>query len=198
MTWPQLVGDELTGAVRTVARAMGLLASAPIAIFFLYASTEQWTELSWSSALGIPLLIALAMAVVSVLIAWHSELVGGVLTVVCAIAVGALVHHNSGPGLFPLVMLNILPYSLIGLLLFVCDRQSRPRRFWQVIGIGVLVCLGSGHALLFLSVLNTPVYCLAGLLFVICHLRTHPRAARQQVKAQPHSAAMEHQLSSLR
>jgi len=197
VTGPRLVGDELTSALRGVARAMGVLASAPIAIFFLYASTEQWSELPWSSALGIPLLIALAMAAASTLIAWYSDLIGGVLTVICAIAVAALVHHYSGPSLFPLVMLNILPYFLIGIVLLVCDRQSRPRRFWQAVGGGVLVYLGSGNALLFLSVLNTSVYCLAGVLFITCHLRTHPRTVRQRVKTQPQSAALQRQMSKV-
>jgi hypothetical protein len=192
-----LVDDKLANALRRVARAMGLLASAPIAIFFLYARTEQWSELSWSSALGMPLLIALAMAAVSILIAWYSELIGGVLTIGSAIAVGVLVHHNSGPSLLPLVMANILPYSLTGILLLICCRQGRPRRFWQAIGVGTLVYLGSGNALLFLSVLNTSVYFLAGLLFVICHLRAHPRTARQQVRTQPQSAALQHQISRL-
>ena len=197
MTGPQLVSDELTNALRGVARAMGVLASAPIAIFFLYASTEQWSELSWSNALGIPLLIALAMAAVSTLIAWCSDLIGGVLTVGSAITVAALVCQDSAHSLFPLALLNILPYSLIGIVLLVCDRQSRPRRFWQAIGGGVLVYLGSGNALLFLSVLNTSVYCLAGVLFITCYLRTHPRTVRQQVKTQPQSAALQHQMSKL-
>jgi hypothetical protein len=194
---PQSVCDGLTSALRGVARAMGLLASAPIAIFFLYASSEQWTELSWSSALGIPLLIALSIAAVSALIAWRSELVGGVLTIGSAIAVGVLVHQHSGPGLFPLVMLNILPYSLAGILLLVCDRHRRSRLFWQVVGVGVLVYLGSGNALLLFAVLNTSVYCLAGVLFIICHLRAHPRTARLQGRKQRQSAALEHQLSRL-
>ena len=197
VTGPQSVCDELTSTLRGVARAMGLLASAPIAIFFLYASTDQWAELSWSSALGIPLLIALSMTAVSALIAWHSELLGGVLTVASAIAVGVLVHHNSGPSLLPLVMLNLLPYSLTGILLFVSDRQNRHGRLWQVVGIGVLVYLGSGNALLLLAVLNTSVYCLAGVLFITCHLRTRPRTARLQGRTQQQSAALEHQLSHL-
>jgi len=193
----QSTSDELTCALRGVARAMGLLASIPFVLFFLYASTELWPELAWSSPLGIPLLIALAMAAVSALIAWHSELVGGALTVVCAIAVIALVCLGSGHSLFPLALLNILPYSLAGALLLVCDRQSRPRRFWQAIGVGVLVYLGSGYALLLLAVLNTAVYCLAGVLFVVCHLRTNPRIARQRGPTQPQPAAPGHQLSKL-
>ncbi len=50
---------------------------------------------------------------------------------------------------------------------------------------------------LFLSVLNASAYCLAGILFVVCHLRTHPRAARQQVRTQPHSAALQHRAAQL-
>lgn len=194
---PQSASDDLTCALRQVARAMGLLASIPFVLFFLYASTEVWPELAHSSIWGIPLLIALAMAAISVLIAWHSELVGGVLTLACAIAVVALVRYGSRHSLFPLALLNLLPYSLAGILLLACNRQSRPSRFWQAIGVGVLVYLGSGHALLFLAVLNTSVYCLVGVLFVVCHLRSRPCTARQQSRTRPQSAAMEHQLSKL-
>jgi hypothetical protein len=197
LTAPHSASDDLTCALRQVARAMGLLASIPFVLFFLYASTEVWPELAYGSVRGIPLLLALAMAAVSVLIAWHSELVGGVLTVACAIAVVALIRHGSRYSLFALVLLNMLPYSLAGIVLLTCDRESRRSRFWQAIGVAVLVYLGSGHALLLLAVLNTAVYCLVGVLFVVCHLRSHHHIARQQNRTQPQSAAMERRLSKL-
>lgn len=197
MTAPQSASDDLTCALRQVARAMGLLASIPFAIFFLYAGAEVWPELANSNVRGIPLLIALAMATISVLIAWHSELVGGVLTVASAIAIVALVHQGSGHSLFPLALLNLLPYSLAGILLLACDRQSGRSRFWQAIGVGILMDLGSGHALLLLAVLNTSVYCLVGVLFVVCHLHSHPPVAQQESRIQPRSAAMQQRLSKL-
>lgn len=197
VTAPPSASDDLACALRQVARAMGLLASIPSAILFLYAGAEVWPELANSSVRAIPLLIALAMAAVSVLIAWHSELVGGLLTVACAIAAVALVHHGSGDSLFSIALLNLLPYSLAGILLLACDRQSRPRRIWQAIGVGVLVYLGSGHALLLLAVLNTSVYCLVGVLFVVCHLRSHPSMAHQRSRMQPRAAAMQQRPSKL-
>jgi hypothetical protein len=172
MLRPRTQRGDLLSVLREIALALGVAASVPFLLFVLYASSELWPELPLSSAVGLPLLIALALAPVGVLIALHWELAGGAITVVCAIAITTLVNLGSRHGLLLLALLNSLPYALIGLLLLLGNQQTRRRRLWQVVAISALVYIGSGRALLLLATLNSVPMFVAGILFLACHRRT--------------------------
>ncbi len=175
---------DLASVLRDIALALGLLASMPFLLFVLYASFELGSELPFGSPQGLPLLIALALAPVGVLIALHRELAGGAITVVCAIAITALVNLGSGHGLLLLALLNSLPCALISLFLLLCSQQTRRRRLWQAMAICALIYLGSGRAMLLLATLNSVPLFVAGILFLVCSRRTgKPRLIATTEKA---------------
>jgi hypothetical protein len=101
MTTVQQIDKCLTSGMRWTARVLGLLASGPFVLFLIYPGARILPKLSWSNLRGMPLFIVLAMAMMSILIAWRWEMIGGAIAVFCAIAITALVYLGSGRGVIP-------------------------------------------------------------------------------------------------
>jgi hypothetical protein len=110
--------------MRWVAR---LLAVASLGLFVLFAvecGPRALASLSWSSPQGMPLLLALVVALAGVLIAWRWELVGGAMAVGGATAIVALVCAGSGFELFRCALLFAAPLLLAGALYLGCCRRK--------------------------------------------------------------------------
>jgi hypothetical protein len=72
-----------------------------------------------------PLFIVLAMATVSVVIAWRWELIGGAMAVLDAIALSALVYFGSGRALYSTILMISLPFLVAGVLFLVSWWRSK-------------------------------------------------------------------------
>ena len=119
-------GSGWTTAMRWLAR---LLAVASLGLFVLFAvecGPTALASLSWSSPQGMPLLVALLVALAGVVIAWRWELVGGALAVGGAVAIMALVCAGSGFELFRCALLFTAPLLLAGALYMGCCWRKRP------------------------------------------------------------------------
>jgi hypothetical protein len=125
MAMVQQIDKYLTGGMRWIARALGLLASGPFVLFLIYSGARIFPKLSWSSLRGMPLFIVLAMATVGVLIAWRWEIIGGAIAVVCAIAISALVYLGSGLVVFSAALMASVPFFVTGILFLGCCWRTR-------------------------------------------------------------------------
>jgi CHASE2 domain-containing sensor protein len=130
MTTAQQTGDDLTCMMRGFTRALGLWASTPFVLFLIYSGTRVCPKLSWSSPQGLPLFVVLVMATVSVLIAWRWESIGGVIAVVCAIAINALVYLGSGRAMVYAALMSSVPYFVVGVLFLACCWRTRQTQLY--------------------------------------------------------------------
>jgi hypothetical protein len=114
-----------TTVMRWVAR---LLAVASVGLFVLFAienGPATLTSLSWTNLQGMPLLLALLVALAGVVIAWRWELVGGVMALGSAAVIMALVCAGSGFELFGCALLFTAPLLLAGALYLGCCWRKR-------------------------------------------------------------------------
>lgn len=125
MTTAQQIDIYVTGGMRWIARALGLLASGPFVLFLIYSGARIFPKLSWSSLRGMPLFIVLAMATVGILIAWRWEMIGGAIAVFCAIAISALVYLGSGRGVILAALMISVPFFIAGVLFLGCCWRTR-------------------------------------------------------------------------
>ena len=125
MTTAQQIDKYLTGGMRWIARALGLLASGPFVLFLIYSGARIFPKLSWSSLRGMPLFIVLAMATVGILIAWRWEMIGGAIAMLCAIAISALVYLGSGRGVILAALMISVPFFIAGVLFLGCCWRAR-------------------------------------------------------------------------
>jgi hypothetical protein len=118
-------GNGWTAAMRWLAR---LLAVASLGLFVLFAfecGPMTLASLSWTNPKGMPLLIALVVALAGLLIAWRWELVGGAMAVGGATAILVLVCAGSGLELFQCALLFTSPLLLAGALYLGCCWRRR-------------------------------------------------------------------------
>lgn len=125
MTEGQSTKDGWTRGMRWAARILSLVAIALFVVYLVQSGASQISALSWTSPQGIPLLIALLVALAGVLIAWRWELVGGILTIVAAVAIIAQTCLGSGPIMFLCSLFFTLPLLVGGVLYLACGWRSR-------------------------------------------------------------------------
>jgi peptidoglycan/LPS O-acetylase OafA/YrhL len=119
-----------TKAMRWIARILALVAVGLFVFFAVEMGAKVFPTLSWGPQ-GIPLLVALVVALAGVLIAWRWELVGGVMTVAGVAAIIALVCLGSGSDMFYCAFLFTLPLLLAGGLFLACCWRSREPKVAQ-------------------------------------------------------------------
>jgi len=118
-------GNGWTGAMRWTARILALIAAG----LFVYSAVEVGPRLlptlSWTHPQGVPLLIGLIVGLAGVLLAWRWELIGGIMAVVGAAAVMALVCLGSGTDMLYCAFLFTLPIFIAGALYLACCWRKR-------------------------------------------------------------------------
>ena len=114
-----------TTAMRWAARILALIAVGLFVYFIVEFGTKVFPSLAWTSPQGIPLLIALVLALAGVVIAWRWELIGGMIAVGCSAAIIALVCAGSGTDMFLCALYFTLPLLLAGVLYLACCWQTR-------------------------------------------------------------------------
>lgn len=113
-----------TTVIRITARLLGL-AAVGLFVAFVIVSGALVFPLSWTDPQGVPLLAALAVALAGVIMAWRWELVGGVMAIVGAVAIIALVCAGSGTDMLFCAFLFTLPLLVAGALYLGCCWRTR-------------------------------------------------------------------------
>lgn len=114
-----------TMAMRWAARILALIAVGLSAYSVVEFGAQVLPSLAWTSPQGIPLLIALLLALAGVVIAWRWELIGGLIAVGCSAAIIALVCAGSGSDMFLCAVFFTLPLLLAGALYLGCCWRTR-------------------------------------------------------------------------
>ena len=124
MTEAKQAGNGWTSLMRWIARIVALVAIGLFVFFAVEMGTRVFPTLSWGPQ-GIPLLIAVVVALAGLLVAWRWELVGGIMTVAGVAAIMALVCIGSGTDMFYCAFLFTLPLLVAGALFLGCCWRTR-------------------------------------------------------------------------
>lgn len=115
-----------TRVMRWAARILALVAIGLFVLFAVQSGANVLSTLSFGDPQGLPLLLALLLALAGVLIAWRWELVGGIMTIVGAIAIISLTCLGSGSDMLLCSLFFTGPLLLAGTLyLGSCWRMAR-------------------------------------------------------------------------
>lgn len=125
MTKAQRTRDGWTQVMRWIARFVALIAVGLFVLFAVEAGTKALSTLSWTRPQGMPLLVALLVALLGVLIAWRWELVGSSIALVAALAMVGLVCLGSGTDLLLCSLFFITPLFVAGTLYLGCCYRAR-------------------------------------------------------------------------
>jgi hypothetical protein len=125
MTNEHKTNDGLTKAMRWAARLIGLVAIGLFAAFVFTSGASIIPSLSLTDAQGLPLLIALILALAGVLVAWKRELVGGIMTMVGSVAIIAMVCLGSGSDMFLCSLFFTGPLLVAGVLYLACCYRTK-------------------------------------------------------------------------
>jgi hypothetical protein len=117
--------DGLTKGMRWTPRAIGLVASGLFLLFIIESGASALVSLTWTSPLGMPLLVALAVAVAGVLIAWRWEMAGGAMALLGGLGIMGLVYAGSGPESLLAALLLAFPMLVAGVLFLGCGLAMR-------------------------------------------------------------------------
>ena len=124
---------RLTSVMRWAWRLIGLVAVGLFVLFLAERGDRILSELSWSDPQGVPLLVAMMVAVAGLLVGWILEIAGGLMTLGGAIAIPVLVYLGSGPTLLLAALILSLPLFVCGgLCLGCCWRTRRASMSQQV------------------------------------------------------------------
>jgi peptidoglycan/LPS O-acetylase OafA/YrhL len=113
-----------TTMMRWIARILALVAVGLFVFFAIDFGARVFPTLSWGPQ-GIPLLVALGIALAGVLVAWRWELVGGIMTVAGAAGIMGLVCLGSGTDMLFCAFLFTLPLLVAGVLYLGCCARTR-------------------------------------------------------------------------
>jgi membrane protease YdiL (CAAX protease family) len=114
-----------TTTMRWAARLIGLAAAGLFVAFLVVSGSFVLSGMDWASPQGLPLVLALVVAVAGVLVAWRWELVGGLMAMVGSVAIMGLVCAGSGTDMLYCAFLFTLPLLLAGALYLGCCARQR-------------------------------------------------------------------------
>ena len=121
----QGVRDGWTLAMRWMARLLALLAVGLMVWFVVESGTRVVPLLRWDRLQGVPLLVALGVALLGVVLAWRWELLGGLLALLGALATVALVVAGSGLDMAYAALLFTAPLLVAAALYLGCCARRR-------------------------------------------------------------------------
>ncbi len=125
--------SRTTTVMRWTWRLIGLVAVGLFLLFVAEAGDRILLELTWSDPQGMPLLLAMVVAVAGLLVGWILEMLGGLMTLLGATAIPILVYLGSGPTLLLAALILSLPlFVCAGLCLGCCWRTRRAAVSQQV------------------------------------------------------------------
>jgi membrane protease YdiL (CAAX protease family) len=114
-----------TTTMRWAARLIGLAAAGLFVAFLVISGSFVLSEMDWASPQGLPLVLAVVVAVAGVLVAWRWELVGGLMAMAGSVAIMGLVCAGSGMDMLYCAFLFTLPLLLAGALYLGCCARKR-------------------------------------------------------------------------
>lgn len=113
--------DDLTVALRWSARLLGLVATILFAELVINWGPGVILALPWGRPTGMPLFVALVLAVAGVMVAWRWETIGGALALAGSLAILLSVYLSSGTVKLPVAFLLAMPLLLAGVLYLACS-----------------------------------------------------------------------------
>ena len=120
---------QITSGLRTTmrgsARVIGLFSIGLYLLFIIESGLRIVPMLSWSEFRGMPLFLALTVAVLGLVIAWGWETLGGLLALAGGASILALAYAASGAGMTFTAALLALPLLATGLLHLVGSVWTR-------------------------------------------------------------------------
>lgn len=120
-----MTAKKIAGGLRTamnrIARMIGLLMIGLYLLFIVESGLKIVPLLSWSDFRGIPLFLALSVAIVGLVIAWGFQAWGGLLSLAGGASILVLVYTGTGPGMTFTAAVFALPLLTAGLLHLVCS-----------------------------------------------------------------------------
>ena len=120
---------QISSRVRTVmrwsARAIGLFSIGLYFLFIIDSGLRIVPMLSWSEWRGMPLFLALTVAILGLIIASGWQALGGLSALAGGASIVALAYAGSGPGLTFTAALLAMPLLTAGLLHLVCSVWNR-------------------------------------------------------------------------
>jgi hypothetical protein len=121
--------QPVTGNWNTVIRWIARLSSLAINSVFLLILFLAVTNEDKPQGAAIPVLVFLALAMVSCFAAWRWERAGGIVVLVSAVCLGVAAYsssctYNLGPH-FLAPLLYAVPYLLVGALFLLAAREQR-------------------------------------------------------------------------
>jgi hypothetical protein len=127
MTEVQQRENGWTTTMRWAARLLALVAIGLFVFFAVECGAKVFPSLSWGPQ-GVPLLVAVVVALAGAVIAWRWELVGGIMAVAGVAAIMALVCLGSGVDMLYCALLFSLPLLMAGALYLGCCWRTRTAR----------------------------------------------------------------------
>ena len=118
-------GNGWATGMRWAARLIGLLAVGLFVAFIVTSGPAVFASISLASLQGIPLLVALLLALGGVLVAWRWELIGGIMSIVGSVAIIGLVCLGSGTDMFLCSLFFTGPLLVAGILYLACCYRTR-------------------------------------------------------------------------
>jgi len=119
------MANGMTTTMRWSARMIGLFAVGLFGLFLIESGARIVPALSWSDLQGMPLFLALTVAVAGVLIAWKQEAIGGLMSFTGGALILALAYLASGTGMTFTAFLLAAPLLSAGLLHLACSLGTR-------------------------------------------------------------------------
>ena len=116
-----------TTGMRWAARLIGLLAIGLFVAFVIMSGPSVFANISLASLQGLPLLIALLLALAGIVVAWRWELIGGIMTIVGSLAIIGLVCLGSGSDMFLCSLFFTGPMLVAGILYLACCYRTRTK-----------------------------------------------------------------------
>jgi peptidoglycan/LPS O-acetylase OafA/YrhL len=123
----QGVRDDWTTAVRWVARLLALLVVVLFVWFLVESGPRLWASLAWDRVQGVPLVVAMLVALTGVVLAWRWELWGGLVTLLGSLGIVALVVAGSGLDMIYAALLFTAPMLVAAALYLGCCARDRTR-----------------------------------------------------------------------
>ena len=120
MTTKNNAGEVGRKGLRWGARAVGLLATGLYLLFVVEFGAKVLSAISWDSPAGMPLFVALTLAVAGTVIAWRWEAIGGLMALLGGMAIAALTVLGRGPNMALAGFVQALPLLVAGTLYLAC------------------------------------------------------------------------------
>jgi hypothetical protein len=120
MTTKNNAGKVVRKGLRWSARGVGLVATGLYLLFVVEFGAKVLSTISWNSPAGLPLLVALTLAVAGTIVAWRWAAIGGLMALLGGMSIVAMTVLGRGPNMALASFVLALPLLVAGTLYLAC------------------------------------------------------------------------------